>query len=364
MTSTGTPLIESIYDTGDNERSKRSRIMATGVVCFGELLLRLGAPGRELLLQTPRLEVHCGGAEANVAVSLACFGHSASMVSVVPDNALGRASVGELRKHGVRTDAVRFGPGRMGLYFLSSGAVQRPSEVLYDRAGSAFAIAPPELIDWDVALAGSTWLHVSGITPAVSSAAAEAALRGVRAARSKSVAVSFDCNYRAKLWEAWDGAAGPTLRSLAAEADVLFAEDRVLALMLGAAFEGTSPEQRFAAAAERAFDAFEPLQRLVTTVRVQHSVDHHELSALMAMRGRVLRTGPRALPGIVDRIGTGDAFAAGILHGLTSSLDDAATLEFGLAAACIKHSIPGDYNLVGVRDVENVIAERGWDVKR
>ncbi|HKZ72714.1 MAG TPA: PfkB family carbohydrate kinase, partial [Steroidobacteraceae bacterium] len=141
--------------------------MASGVVCFGELLLRLGAPHRELLLQTPWLEVHAGGAEANVAVSLAHFGHAASMVSVLPDNALGRHCIGELRRHGVRTEAIRFGPGRMGLYFLSNGALQRASDVLYDREASAFANAPPDLIDWEQALAGAAWLHVSGITPAV-----------------------------------------------------------------------------------------------------------------------------------------------------------------------------------------------------
>ncbi len=338
--------------------------MASSVTCFGELLLRLSAPGRELLLQTPRLEVHCGGAEANVAVSLACFGHTVSMVSVVPDNALGRASVAELRKHGVRTSGIRLASGRMGLYFLSTGAVQRASEVLYDRAGSAFANADPDLIDWDEALAGSAWLHVSGITAAIGPAAAQAAMGAVKAARRANVAVSFDCNYRAKLWEAWGGDPAAGLRALAAEADLLFADDRVLALMLAREFDAATAAERFQAASTEAFRNFRHLQRVATTVRVQHSPDHHELSAIMNGRGRITSTGRRQLPGIVDRIGAGDAFAAGLLHGLLAALEDEAALEFALVAACLKHSLPGDYNLFGVRDVENAIADRSWDVKR
>src|SRR5215831_8405210 len=150
---------------------------APGVTCYGEVLLRLTAPRNAALLQQPTLEVNVGGAEANVAVSMACFGHPASLVTVLPDNALGHAALGEMRRYGVRTDSVQFLPGRMGLYFLTVGAGHRPSEVLYDRADSAFALAPSDLIDWDVALADSSWLHVSGITPAVSPPAAESALR-------------------------------------------------------------------------------------------------------------------------------------------------------------------------------------------
>jgi 2-dehydro-3-deoxygluconokinase len=338
--------------------------VASSVTCFGELLLRLNAPGRELLLQTPRLEVHCGGAEANVAVSLACFGHSVSMISMVPDNPLGRAAIGELRRHGVHTQGIRLAPGRMGLYFLSTGAVQRASEVLYDRSGSAFATAAPELVDWEEALAGSTWLHVSGITAAIGPQAAQAAMRAVKAARRARIAVSFDCNYRAKLWEAWGGNPASGLRALAAEADLLFADDRVLALMLAREFEAATAAERFEAASAEAFRSFGDLQRVATTVRVQHSPDHHELFAIMNARGSITTTGRRQLPGIVDRIGAGDAFAAGLLHGLLSALDDESALEFALVAACLKHSLPGDYNLFGVRDVESAMADRSWDVKR
>src|SRR5687768_6131452 len=179
--------------------------MPARIVCFGELLLRLGAPGRQVLLQSPQFEVFVGGAEANVAVSLARFGHDSAQVGVYPDNALGAAAAGELRRHGVDTRALRTGPGRMGLYFLTPGAVHRPSEVLYDRAGSAFALADPAAYDWPALLAGADWLHLSGVTPALGERAAAAAIAAAREARRLGVKVSFDGNYRPKLWEAWNG---------------------------------------------------------------------------------------------------------------------------------------------------------------
>ena len=154
---------------------RNNHTQAAGIACFGEILLRLGAPHSELLLQSRTLVAHIGGAEANVGVALAQWGHSATVVSVLPDNSLGHAAAGELRRHGVRTDPVQFRPGRMGMYFLTVGAGQRPSEVLYDRENSAFALAPPELIDWSGVLSEVSWLHLSGITPAVGPQSAEAA---------------------------------------------------------------------------------------------------------------------------------------------------------------------------------------------
>ena len=189
--------------------------MKRRVVCFGELLLRLSAPGRERLLQTPGLEVHVGGAEANVAVSLARFGHEAAMVSTVPGNALGETAVGELRRHGVDTGHVRAGEGRMGLYFLSHGALHRPSEVLYDRAESAFVRSAD--YDWERLLEGAHWLHLSGVTPALGESTAQATLAAARAARRRGVMVSFDGNFRRKLWQAWDGDAAMLLRQIFAE---------------------------------------------------------------------------------------------------------------------------------------------------
>jgi 2-dehydro-3-deoxygluconokinase len=336
----------------------------SGFACFGELLLRLSPPGNELLLQSGALDVHIGGAEANVAVSLARFGHTALMASVVPDNPLGKACVGELRRQGVQTEAIRTGPGRMGLYFLTIGAGHRPSEVLYDRADSAFALAGAELMDWRAILSDVSWLHVSGITPALGPGPADAALRAVKMAREQGRSVSFDCNYRSRLWERWRGDARGILQAIAAETDLLFADERDMGLILGRGFEGRAADERFQAAAEQMLLEFPHLKRIGTTVRTQRSVDDHDLAAKLMTRSGLRVTRTYGIGRIVDRIGSGDAFAAGVLHGLEAGLDDQASLDFGLAAACLKHSIPGDFNLVGETDVHNLLLDTGFTVRR
>lgn len=313
------------------------------IVCFGELLLRLGAPGRELLLQSPQLQVHVGGAEANVAVSMACFGHDAAMVSTVTDNALGRHAVAELRRHGVDTRGVRqVGRDRMGLYFLATGAVQRASEVVYDRAGSAFACSTADEHDWPALLHGAQWLHLSGVNPALGANVAETALAAARTARTLGVRVSFDGNYRPSLWQRWQGDAPAILRQLFGEADIVFADHRDIALVLGESFTQPDAVARVDAAAAAAFAAFPNLQWLACTQRQLVSAGHHALGALLLARdGHRAQAPVRQLQGIVDRIGGGDAFAAGILHGLLSQFDAETTVRFGLAAAALKHSIPG-----------------------
>jgi len=328
------------------------------IVCFGEILIRLSAPGRELMLQTPRLETHTGGAEANVAVSLARFGHDARAVSIVPDNALAHAALGELRRWNVDTRGVRIGEGRLGLYLLTPGAGSRPSDVLYDRAHSAFADAPADAIDWSAALAGADWLHISGVTPAVSANAAEAALRAMKAARAAGVKISYDANFRAKLWDARGGDPKSTLNALFAEADLVFAEARDIALLTG------EHPNTHAEAARIAFARFPNLQRMAHTERDIISADHHELSAHMHTRTAYTQTRSHTVSGIVDRIGGGDAFAAGLLHGLATGADDQATLDFALAAACLKHYIPGDFNLSTVADVQFYLSDAGSDVRR
>lgn len=327
------------------------------IVCFGELLIRLSAPDGELLLQSPQLNTHIGGAEANVAVSLARFGHEARMVSIAPANALADAALGELRRHGVDTRHVVRAPGRMGLYFLTPGAGQRAADITYDRAHSAFA-AGAEEIDWRAALEGADWLHVSGVTPAVSAAAAEQALNAMRTARALGVKVSYDANFRAKLWEARGGDPKPTLEAMFAEADLAFAEARDIALLTG------QPQQSHADAAKVAFDRFPNLQRIACTERTVITADHHELSAHMHARAAHFRARTHSVTGIIDRIGGGDAFAAGVLHGLSVGYADESLLNFALAAACLKHYIRGDFNLVTVDDVNFTLANPGSDVRR
>lgn len=330
----------------------------TRFVFFGEMLLRLTAPGRELLFQSPRLDTVFGGAEANVAVSLSRFGHETRMASILPDNAIGHAARDTLRSHGVDTSAIRFTPGRMGIYFLTPGAGQRPSDVLYDRAGSAFAAATADAIDWTRALEGAEWLHLSGVTPAVSAAGGVAALAAMKAARTAGVKVSYDANFRAKLWEARGDDPRPILDALMAEADLAFAEARDYALITGQQFE----TQADAIAA--AFERYPNLQRIAHTSRNAISSDHNDLSAELHTRSAHFRAPVRSVIGIVDRIGGGDAFAAGVLHGLATGADDQSLLDFALAAACLKHFIPGDVNLVSVEDVRFFLANPNADVRR
>jgi len=336
------------------------------VVCFGELLLRLGAPGRQLLLQTPQLEVHVGGAEANVGVSLAHFGHAVAMAGTVADNALGAHALGELGRHGVQTHLLRRDPdGRMGLYFMTTGAVQRASEVVYDRADSAFARSTAGDYDWPTLLQGADWLHLSGVSPALGEAVAEATLAAARAARALGVRVSFDGNFRPKLWQRWGGDARTILRELFAQADIVFADYRDIEVVLGDAFEQADVVERVEAAAAAAFAAFPQLQWMACTQRQALSVDHHALGALLLGRDGTRAQAPvRQLQGIVDRIGGGDAFAAGILHGIMRGFDAGTTVRFGLAAGALKHSIPGDFNPVSEADVLALMGEERFDVRR
>lgn len=337
--------------------------MSARIVCFGEVLVRLSAPDNGVLLQSARLNTCFGGAEANVAVSLARFGHASAVAGVLPDNAIGRAARDELRRHGVDVSRLAFAAGRMGLYFLTPGAGQRPSQVLYDRADSAFARAAGE-VDWDRALAGAEWLHVSGVTPAIGPATAEAALKAVRAATRLGVKVSMDGNYRASLWAAWDGNAPAILSEMLSHAALLFGDHRDIGLILGQAFEAGDAEHLRRQAADVAFAAFPRLQRLACTDRVQHNVNNHDLTGFMLDRGQTWRSAPRSLNPIVDRIGGGDAFAAGVLHGLLSGLDEDVTLDFAVAAAALKHAIPGDFNLATLAEVEDLRTAESLDVRR
>jgi len=328
-------------------------------------LLRMSAPGRELLLQHPQLAVHAGGAEANVGVSLAHLGHAVAVVSTVPANPLGEYAVGELRRHGVDTTAVRRTEGRMGLYFLTTGAVQRASEVVYDRADSAFANSSAADYDWDTLLTGADWLHLSGVSPALNPAMAQATLAAARAACARGVKVSFDGNFRPSLWARWQGDAPGILRELFACADLVFADYRDIGVVLGGDFKQGDVRERVDAAAAQAFAAFPRLQWMACTQRTPHSVDNHALGAMLVGRDGTRAVAPtREMLGIVDRIGGGDAFAAGILHGMMRGFAPDAIVRFGLAAGCLKHSIPGDFNPVSEADIMALTGEERFDVRR
>jgi 2-dehydro-3-deoxygluconokinase len=330
-------------------------------VFFGEVMLRLSPPGRELLLQTPKLEVNVGGAEANVATGLACLGHKVRMVSAVADNPLGGAVIGELRRRGVDTSTVAVEPGRLGLYFLTPGASLRASEVVYDRAHSVFADRAADSWDWDKALDGATRLHLSGITPALGPNTAAAAIAAAEAASARGIPISFDGNYRAKLWEAWDSDPRAVLTQLIGHADILFGNHRDVSLLLGRHFSGDGSDRR-REAAQAAFEAFPKLEIIASTARHVDDADSHRIAARIDMRTSWHQTKEAKVSGIVDRIGGGDAFAAGVLHGLAEGGDAQAAAEAGLALTALKHSLPGDASLFSRSDL--AAFGEGLDVRR
>jgi len=334
------------------------------IVCLGEVLLRLSAPGHEKLLQSPFFNVHVGGAEANVAAALAQFGHKTRIASVVPTGPLGDGALGELARVGVDITRVRRTSGRLGTYYFEQGAIRRASEVIYDRAGSAFAMASAADFDWQHLFEGATHLHVSGVTPALGAVSSDLALASVRAARARGLRVSVDGNFRGKLWQLWQGDAPSILRALFAEADLLLVNHRDVELVLGTRF-GDDVDRAFELGAIAAFDAFPNLKWMAGTQRVSEGVMQQQLGARLSDRAEGLFVAPScALDGIVDRIGAGDAFAAGIVHGLGQSWPRAETLAFALACAGLKHTIPGDFLRASEPDVRAWMEAQGTDVRR
>ncbi|KQT35171.1 2-keto-3-deoxygluconate kinase [Sphingomonas sp. Leaf412] len=332
-------------------------------LAFGEVMLRLSPPGRELLMQSPRLDMWVAGAEANVATQLARLGHDVGLATRVPDNDLGRGAIATLRGHGVDVSHVQSGGDRMGLYFVTSGAGLRATEVIYDRAWSSFAEAPAEGWDWDAILDGVDRLHLSGITPALGPVPARSAVAAAEAASARGIAVSFDGNWRGKLWARWDSDPRAILTRIVAHADLLFGNYRDIALLLGRDDVDGGGADRELHAAEAAFAAFPRLRTIASTTRTVDHVDLNHLSARIDTRDGHARTDAVALAGIVDRIGGGDAFAAGVIHALRFGADPAGAAQTGLALAALKHSLPGDASLFRQADIDAFLAG-GLDVRR
>ena len=330
------------------------------VVTFGEVMLRLKSPGVERLFQSPSLEALFGGAEANVAVSLTQFGVPVSFVSAIPANPIGDACLGELRKFGVDTSRVRRQGSRLGIYFLEAGANQRPSKVVYDRSGSAMAAAKPGDFDWDVVLDGASWFHLTGVTPAISQSAADLAIDGARRAREKGITVSCDYNYRKNLWK-YGKSAPDVMRELVRHVHVGIANEEDCQEALGIELDvdvasGSLATDRYRALAARVLEEFPNLDKQVITLRESHSADRNGWSAVLHNGKDFLVSRRYDITDIVDRVGAGDSFGAGLIYGLHAYGDDARALEFAAAASCLKHSILGDFNRVSVSEVEALVA--------
>ncbi len=332
------------------------------VVCFGEMLLRLAPPGARMMVQAQTLDMVVGGAEANVAAALASLGHDARMVTLLPQSPLGDKARADLGAAGVDTRFIARAPGRMGLYFMEAGAGLRPSSITYDRAGSAFALCEPDELDMAGALDGAALLHMSGITPALGPKGVALADAAIAAAQAAGVPICLDGNYRAQLWESWDSDPRSILTRLVGAATVLIGNHRDISLLLGKTFSGDGAERR-REAVDAAFDAFPNLQLVASTARHIVSSDHHRIAARVDTRQGKHQTAEIDVTGIVDRIGTGDAFAAGVLHQYLQGAGEQAMAECGLALAALKHSLPGDFCLIRPDELAGFSAA-GGDVRR
>jgi len=334
--------------------------MSKRIVSFGEIMLRLKAPGHEKLLQSPFLEATFGGGEANVAISLAQLGLDVTFVTALPSNFLGDACIGELRRWGVDTSRIVRRGERMGLYFLEPGANQKPPEVVYDRFASAFAEMDSTELDWDAILDGVDWFHLTGITPAVGQNCADLALEAVQIAHRKGLTVSCDYNFRKKLWN-YGKAAPEVMGELLQSVDIGIANEEDCQRSLGIEIDvnvslGQLERGKYRNLAEKTMGVFPNLRKQAITLRESYSADHNGWSAVLHNREEFLESRCHEIRNIVDRVGAGDAFAAGLIYGLLNYKDDRQALDFAVAASCLKHSVPGDYNRVSVAEVEALMA--------
>ena len=330
---------------------------------FGEIMLRLKSPGQERFFQTPMLEATFGGGEANVSVSLANYGLDAGFLTVLPDNAIADACVAELRRFGVDTSRIQWGEGRMGIYYLEAGTNQLPSKVVYDRAWSAIALAKPGDIDWDRAFEGVEWFHITGITPAISESAMELSLESVKEAKKRGITVSCDLNYRKNLWK-YGKRAAEVMRDLANYVDVAIANEedvqKSLEITTDVVVEsGELDREKYRDLGSRVLQAYPNMKMIAITLRESHSADWNGWAACLNDGENFYVSRKYEIRSIVDRVGGGDSFAGGLICGLNRYDDKQKALEFAVAASCLKHSILGDFNRVGVSDVEKLMGGDG-----
>jgi 2-dehydro-3-deoxygluconokinase len=328
--------------------------MPERVITLGEVMLRLKSPEFERFFQSACLEATFGGGEANVASSLAIFGLDAAFVTSLPDNPIADACIASLRSRGVDTSLIHRGGERVGIYFLEAGANQRPSKVVYDRAHSSISTLDAAELDWDAVFEGADWFHITGITPALSPSAAELSLCAVQEARARGVTISCDYNYRSKLWK-YGKAAPEVMRDLVQHVDVGIANEEDCQRSLGVSVEagdwesavssGDLDAARYEALCRKMFETFPNLKVQAITLRESYSASHNGWSACLYNGEDFFVSRRYDITHIVDRVGGGDSFAAGLIYGLVTGMADAEALAYAVAASALKHTIPGDINL-------------------
>ncbi|MGI6622793.1 MAG: PfkB family carbohydrate kinase [Acetivibrionales bacterium] len=330
------------------------------VVTFGEIMLRLKPPAFERFFQSPVFEATFGGGEANVAVSLANFNMPVSYVTVLLDNDIGDACISELRRFGVDTSMIKRGPGRMGIYFLEAGANQRPSKVVYDREYSSVALARPGDIDWRDVFSGAGWFHITGITPAISRSAAELSMEAVKVAKEMGLTVSCDFNYRKNLWK-YGKTAVEVMGELVRYVDVGIANEEDCQKSLGIHADVQVEKGRldtgvYEALARKVLDRYPQMKVMAITLRESRSADQNGWSACICDRDNFYLSRKYEITDIVDRVGSGDSFAAGLIYGMNNYEKLENALNFAVAASCLKHSISGDFNRVSISEVEKLMS--------
>ena len=333
------------------------------IVTLGEIMLRLKSPQHTRFFQTPNFEATFGGGEANVAVSLANYGHDAAFVTALPNNDVGDAAIRELRGFGVDTSLIQISGERVGIYYLETGANQRPSKVIYDRAHSSICEADQNDFNWDKIFSGAKWFHITGITPALSESAAALSLASVKAAKAAGVTVSCDFNFRGKLWK-YGKAAPEVMNELVKYVDVGIANEEDCQKSLGITTDvsvesGELDVEKYKALSQKMMDEFPNLSHMAITLRESHSADINGWSACMRDKDGFKLSRKYELTDIVDRVGGGDSFGSALIHGLLEYEDKQQSLEFAVAASCLKHSISGDYNRVSIDEVEKLMGGDG-----
>jgi 2-dehydro-3-deoxygluconokinase len=335
--------------------------MSPKVVTFGEIMLRLSTPGYLRFAQARSFDVTFGGGEANVAVSLANYGVPVEYVTRLPANDLGDACLAFLRQFGVGVDQIVRGGERLGIYFLETGAVQRGSKVVYDRAGSAIATVERGTIDWQTTFADADWFHWTGITPAISASAADVCLEAAQMAREMGLTVSCDLNYRKNLWK-WGKKAGDVMPELVRHCDVAIGNEEDAEKVFGIkapetdVIAGKVEAEEYRFVCEQLASRFPNLKVIAITLRGSISASHNTWSAVLWDRGTFYQGASYDITPIVDRVGGGDAFMGGLIYGLrTFGEDRQRALDFAIAASCLKHTISGDFNMVTVGEVEKLM---------